>query len=82
MTQFLLRIAGAAVVYGSLVATIPVRAEDRSPDAILKEIDAVKEPTLDAKKEAAYWRAVVAMRVARRRGEDEGRRRVHRLRPQ
>src|SRR5947209_16390321 len=50
MTRFLIPMCGAAIVCGSLVATTPARADDRSPEAILKEIDAVKVPTLDPAK--------------------------------
>jgi thiol-disulfide isomerase/thioredoxin len=48
MTRFLTWTCAAAVVCGSLLATAPADADDRSPDAILKEIDAVTLPRLDA----------------------------------
>ena len=35
MTRFLIPMCGAAIVCGSLVATTPARADDRSPEAIL-----------------------------------------------
>src|SRR5262249_35555089 len=50
MTRSLLPLCGAAIVCGSVLATIPVRAADRSPAAVLKEIDAAKPPNFDATK--------------------------------
>jgi thiol-disulfide isomerase/thioredoxin len=41
---------GAAIVCGSLAATTPARADDRTPDAILKEIDAITMPVFDPSK--------------------------------
>jgi thiol-disulfide isomerase/thioredoxin len=41
---------GAAIVCGSLMTTTAARADERSPAAILKEIDAVTMPVLDRSK--------------------------------
>jgi thiol-disulfide isomerase/thioredoxin len=65
MTRFLNWMGAAAVVCGSLLATAtapaPARADDRSPDAILKEIDAVTLPRLDAarREDSAYIRQFI-----------------------
>jgi thiol-disulfide isomerase/thioredoxin len=39
--------SGAVVLCGSLAVTMLARGDDRSPDAILKEIDSIKVPVLD-----------------------------------
>src|SRR5262249_42921582 len=41
----------AALFGGGFLTTIPARSDDRSPEAILKEIDAVPQPTLDSSKQ-------------------------------
>jgi thiol-disulfide isomerase/thioredoxin len=51
MNRLLFLVFAAAIVCGSLVATTPARSDDRSPDAILKEIDAVPRPAFDASKQ-------------------------------
>jgi len=50
MTQFLLRIAAAVAVCGSLATVALSRADDRSAEPILAEIDAIKEPASDGAK--------------------------------
>jgi thiol-disulfide isomerase/thioredoxin len=50
MNRFLLPMCGAALVCGGLVVTTLARADDRSPDAILKELDAAALPVFDAAK--------------------------------
>jgi thiol-disulfide isomerase/thioredoxin len=47
MSRFSLRVSGAVILFGSLAATMPSRGDDRSPDAILKEIDSITVPVLD-----------------------------------
>jgi hypothetical protein len=49
--------SGAVIVFGTLAATMPARGDDRSPAAILKEIDAIKVPVLDESRAAdrAYY---------------------------
>jgi thiol-disulfide isomerase/thioredoxin len=51
MNRYLLPLCGAAMVCGGLMATIPARADDRAPDAILKDIDGVTMPVLDRSKQ-------------------------------
>jgi thiol-disulfide isomerase/thioredoxin len=52
MSRFTIRVCGAVILCGSMAATMPARGEDRSADAILKEIDAVKVPEFnDARRE-------------------------------
>jgi len=50
MSRFTIRVYGAVILCGSLAATMPARGDDRSADAILKEIDAVKTPEFDDSK--------------------------------
>jgi thiol-disulfide isomerase/thioredoxin len=50
MKRYLLPICGAAIVCGGLLATTPARSDDRAPDVILKDIDAVATPVFDPSK--------------------------------
>jgi thiol-disulfide isomerase/thioredoxin len=54
MIRSLTRLGAAVVVCGSLVATIAAHAADRPPDVILADIDAIKEPTLDAARQKSW----------------------------
>ena len=56
MSRFTISLFGAVILCGSLAATMPARGDDRSADAILKEIDAIKVPELDESrvKDTAY----------------------------
>jgi thiol-disulfide isomerase/thioredoxin len=47
MSRFSLPVCGAVILVGSLAATMPARGDDPSPDALLKEIDAIKMPVHD-----------------------------------
>jgi hypothetical protein len=47
MSRVTIRVSGAVILYGSLAATMPARGEDRSADAILKEIVAITLPEAD-----------------------------------
>jgi peroxiredoxin len=47
MSRVSLRVSGAVILFGCLAATMPSRGDDRSPDAILKEIDSITVPVLD-----------------------------------
>jgi len=57
MSRFTIRVSGAVILCGTLAATIPARGDDRSADAILKEIDAIKVPEIDdsREKDSAYF---------------------------
>ena len=50
MNSYLIRIAAAVAVCGSLATVALSRADDRSPEAIVAEIDAIKEPATDGTK--------------------------------
>ena len=50
MSRFTIRVFGAVILCGSLAATMPARGDDRSADAILKEIDTIKVPEFDDSK--------------------------------
>jgi thiol-disulfide isomerase/thioredoxin len=56
MNRFRIWICATTVACGSLVTAAVSRSDERSPDAILAEIDAIKEPTFDAarQKNRAY----------------------------
>ena len=47
MSRFTIRVCVAVIFAGSLAATMPARGDDRSADAILKEIDAITLPEAD-----------------------------------
>ena len=44
MLPVTIQMCGAVILGGSLAATMPARGDDRSADAILKEIDAITLP--------------------------------------
>src|SRR5690349_12308129 len=50
MNRYLLPMCGAAIVCGGLIVTTSARSDDRAPEAILKEIDAVTMPVFDPSK--------------------------------
>jgi thiol-disulfide isomerase/thioredoxin len=56
MSRVTIRVSGAVILWGSLAATKPALAEDRSADAILKEIDALTlpQPDLSRVQDKAY----------------------------
>jgi len=47
MARFTIRVCVAVILCGSLAATMPARADDRSAGVILKEIDAITLPEAD-----------------------------------
>ena len=64
MSRVTIRVSGAVILCGSLAATVPALAEDRSADAILKEIDALAlpQPDLSRAEDKAYLRQFMKQR--------------------